>query len=193
MNIVLRDSAVVLGLPRYFDGKLCRHGHISERYTSNKICVMCSQASNSSYRVSSRQKRNSYSKTYYLDNKERACEYNRAYHMAHRERLIAGYKQYRKVNPEKIMAHCRNRRYRVASSGRHSGDDILEILKLQRHKCAYCRADLKKIKHEVDHIVPVALGGSNDRRNLQILCTSCNRRKLAKHPIAFAQELGRLL
>lgn len=30
---------------------------------------------------------------------------------------------------------------------------------------------------EVDHIHPVALGGTNDRGNLQVLCSDCNRRK----------------
>lgn len=30
---------------------------------------------------------------------------------------------------------------------------------------------------EVDHIVPVADGGSNDKSNLRLLCLGCNRRK----------------
>lgn len=30
---------------------------------------------------------------------------------------------------------------------------------------------------EVDHIVPIARGGSNDRNNLQCLCNPCNRKK----------------
>ncbi len=30
---------------------------------------------------------------------------------------------------------------------------------------------------ELDHIVPLAMGGSNTFRNLQLLCGDCNNRK----------------
>jgi 5-methylcytosine-specific restriction endonuclease McrA len=39
----------------------------------------------------------------------------------------------------------------------------------------------------------VSLGGSSHPSNLQLLCEHCNRTKWAKHPIAWAQENGRLL
>lgn len=43
--------------------------------------------------------------------------------------------------------------------------------------CAACGA---KTKLEVDHIVPISKGGTSDRKNLQVLCRSCNRRKRNK-------------
>ena len=42
--------------------------------------------------------------------------------------------------------------------------------------CAICGNEAA----EVDHIVPVRLGGTNDESNLQALCKSCHSRKTAK-------------
>jgi hypothetical protein len=41
MKIIDRESARVLGLKRYFDGKLCIKQHESERLVSNKGCIKC--------------------------------------------------------------------------------------------------------------------------------------------------------
>jgi hypothetical protein len=40
MEIISKKEAKDLGLNRYFTGKPCKHGHLSERYMCNG-CVSC--------------------------------------------------------------------------------------------------------------------------------------------------------
>jgi hypothetical protein len=47
LEIVSRKEAVTLGLKKYFTGKSCKHGHVSERYISSWKCTACSYASHS--------------------------------------------------------------------------------------------------------------------------------------------------
>lgn len=102
-------------------------------------------------------------------------------------------KLWKKANPEIVNAHSRTRRARRrGADGVHTGEDILRIHAAQKYKCAECGVSTKKAKH-VDHIMPLALGGSNWPENLQILCPLCNDIKGAKHPLEFAKQNGRLL
>lgn len=56
---------------------------------------------------------------------------------------------------------------------------------IQRHgKCAHCKTKIMPGKRwDVDHIIPIALGGSNEEANLQILCWSCHITKTAYEDI----------
>lgn len=96
-------------------------------------------------------------------------------------------------NPDKKKTYHRNRKARKrGNGGSHTSDDIADIFKKQRGRCAYCRAKLGKKRH-VDHIAPLVRGGTNDRRNLQILCQDCNLAKHARDPLDHARSLGMLL
>ncbi len=41
-------------------------------------------------------------------------------------------------------------------------------------RCIRCRSNQRL---EFDHVIPIALGGANTARNLQLLCETCNRSK----------------
>jgi len=95
-------------------------------------------------------------------------------------------------NPEKPRSISRNYRARKrGADGQHSSADVIRLLSAQRWKCAACKAEL--IKYHVDHVVPLARGGSNGPDNLQILCPSCNCSKSDKDPLTFFQQRGYLL
>jgi 5-methylcytosine-specific restriction protein A len=46
------------------------------------------------------------------------------------------------------------------------------------HYCAHCAA-AGRVRYavELDHVVPLAVGGTHDESNLQWLCIPCHRRK----------------
>ena len=46
MDIISRSQAFRSGSKRYFTGKPCKHGHLTERYTRNAICLECARINN---------------------------------------------------------------------------------------------------------------------------------------------------
>jgi len=50
------------------------------------------------------------------------------------------------------------------------------------HRCEYCQSHQKYVmgRLQVDHIIPVARGGSDDEENLCLACKPCNQHKWAK-------------
>lgn len=149
------------------------------------------------------------SKNWTANNPEKAREYKRREFRRNRRRYAAQALAYREnnkekiraqsarkvaANPERYAAYKRNRKARKRNAaGTHTARDISLILNAQCKKCAYCRVDLGARKYHVDHIIPLARGGTNWPRNLQILCGPCNQRKSARDPIEFAQSRGLLL
>jgi len=45
------------------------------------------------------------------------------------------------------------------------------------YKCAHCGRKFRASKVDIDHIKPKSRGGSNNPKNLQVLCQHCNRSK----------------
>ena len=101
--------------------------------------------------------------------------------------------QSRNVRRNRIHMHGQRARAAAEAHGAAAACiDASKRFRLQRGKCACCRVSIADGYH-VDHIQPLALGGSNDKTNLQLLCPTCNTKKSAKHPIDFMQSRGLLL
>lgn len=53
-----------------------------------------------------------------------------------------------------------------------------DILKRDRYTCQICKTRLRKKFLDVDHIIPVVMGGQLfDKLNLRTLCKDCHKRK----------------
>lgn len=51
------------------------------------------------------------------------------------------------------------------------------VLRRGRFRCHYCGASAADVALEIDHVVPVARGGTNAESNLVPACLACNRGK----------------
>jgi hypothetical protein len=59
-----------------------------------------------------------------------------------------------------------------------------EILRRDNHTCRYCGASAPEVKLNIDHVVPTALGGTDDPSNLVCACEKCNGGKSSSSPDA---------
>jgi len=95
--------------------------------------------------------------------------------------------EWRVKNPHRWMVDTHARRARTR--GRFTQRRVSQLKQDQSGKCVYCPTPLDKF--HIDHIMPLALGGSNTDDNIQLLCPKCNLRKHSKHPDVFAKEIAR--
>jgi 5-methylcytosine-specific restriction endonuclease McrA len=108
---------------------------------------------------------------------------------AHAEARCAVLREQRALNPAPHRAEAHRRRARrMAAEGSHTGADIEAQYARQRGRCFWCRAKVGNTYH-VDHVVPLARGGSDAPENLVVACPSCNLAKHAKSPQEFAGML----
>lgn len=129
-----------------------------------------------------------------VESPEEAKAYADSYRAANQEHLNEIHRAWHAANPEASRAiYARKRAKREGVDGRFTKDDIRRIAKLQRNRCAYCRIKITARTWHIDHIMPLALGGTNWPTNLQLTCAPCNTRKQAQHPIDFARRSGLLL
>jgi 5-methylcytosine-specific restriction endonuclease McrA len=131
-------------------------------------------------------------KEWCIKNPNKVKEYKAKYVKLHKEETILRTKEWQRKNKERLSVHRRNRRARLKNAEGIISTKIVDKLMFnQRGMCIVCRKKLNK--YHLDHIMPLALGGSNKDSNMQLLCPSCNLKKSAKHPIDFMQSMGFLI
>ena len=200
-----RSDAMARGLKRYFTGIPCSRGHVADRLVGNNTCVACDlarkigdsavQAKLSGYYRAHRDEILTQSKAYQAANADKINAKRKAHREANKTRINAKIAEWAKANPGKRRAKERAREGRErGAEGTHTWADIEALRIKQRGRCAHpgCKALLKDGFH-VDHVKPIALGGSNWPSNLQLLCPPHNQAKGARDPIDWAQQNGLLL
>ena len=114
----------------------------------------------------------------------------------HRERRREIANDWRRRHPEvgRITA-ARRYAHKLGAQGLHTMEDVAAQYKRQKGRCYWgirpeCRDRKLRLPDDwhVDHVIPLALGGSDGPENIVIACRECNQSKNARHPM----EYGRL-
>lgn len=128
-------------------------------------------------------------KAHYSKYRDSRLEYEKKYRAGNKEAIAQRGKSWRRRNPEKARAASHRRRSRVfGTSGEWTKDDATLMFSNQKGKCWWCGKKIRGTYH-VDHIIPLARGGSNAPNNLCISCPPCNMSKGAKLPSEWAGRL----
>lgn len=163
---------------------------IAARYVTNRKQIIASEAA---YRAKNAEKIRARKAKYYTANAETINVRSAAWRAKNIEKIRAYRVANYATNAEMTRIRCQNRRARKrASGGKLSPGLSARLLKLQRGKCACCGLPLGDDYH-LDHIMPLALGGTNADDNIQLLRSKCNLQKNAKHPVDFMRQRGFLL
>lgn len=102
---------------------------------------------------------------------------------ARRERIASGkesarLRAWRKNNPHKSKEQDHRRRARIMQSqGVATGEQIAARVAFYAGRCWMCG---RPYANTIDHVIPLARGGSHWPSNLRPACKSCNSRKGAK-------------
>ncbi|SRR5260221_14279811 len=94
MEIISRSEAKTWELKRYFTGKMCKYGHVAERWVNGCTCVRCGKDKQIAWN---------------LANPEKVRERWKRKHAANSEKRNAARRAYRAANLEKEREHSRRR------------------------------------------------------------------------------------
>ncbi len=131
--------------------------------------------------------------------KDRACQ--RRTYLASKEKVNERsklrLKKFKAEKPDEFRARRaavdgKRRARKKGGGGSFTHKDVEWLWRHQKGKCVFCLLPLVRGKFHVDHHVPLARGGSNDRKNLRLLHKKCNLQKSWRDPIDHALENGML-
>lgn len=165
-----RDKAISAGELRYFTGRPCKRGHISERLVSNHACIECSSVMNKKNR-----------KKYYKMNPEKYRQISKKNreNFTEDQRVKSNLSKYRyKKNNKARYAQYESIRRAKQLSAIPTWYDVSECEKIYKMRDEITQKT--GVPHDVDHIYPLNsdwVCGLHVLENLRIIPSKDNQIK----------------
>jgi 5-methylcytosine-specific restriction endonuclease McrA len=144
--VITRADALASGLTRFFTGKPCKHGHLSERTSVNGGCIACNAITALTLyhdeTPEQRAERNERTKAWKDAHREQVRAEGRAYSQAHREQANA----WKAANRDKLNAAERESRLRDPETHKARTARYLATDKAKAVRKAYYLANVETIK-----------------------------------------------
>ena len=116
-------------------------------------------------------------------------EYQRAWYAKNKDKHSERIRRHRAKNHAKVReAERQKENARRGAIGKLSKGIESDLFRSQSGLCVCCDRPLGSNYH-LDHIMPLALGGTNTDDNVQLLRAECNLRKGAMHPDEWRKNL----
>lgn len=190
-------EARATGAVRYFTGVACRHGHIADRFTVNRWCVVCAEIARKAMSPRDPEEKRRAMVAWRKANRGRIKAYKKKYESEHVEQTRAAIK--RAHSKPAAVIKSRARRKKWAKNNRAKVDVVLQRRRAQKVRAFPSWADESRIlemysrakrisaclgiSFHVDHIIPLIskkVCGLHVPDNLQILPAMINFRKSNK-------------
>jgi hypothetical protein len=190
-----RTDAKAQGLKFYNTGKPCKHGHLSNRYTSTAICLECVKLAGVDRYKNNRETQHASWRKWLENNRELHNTRVKRWQAANPDAVKIAATAWAKANPEKVKAKALRHIKKhpdahtaraVASVARRakrvpkwlSADD--KWMLRQAYALAKQRTKMFGFTWEVDHIIPLRgehVSGLHVPTNVQVIPKALNRLK----------------
>jgi len=125
-------------------------------------------------------------------NRDQQREARKRWREAHPDYGAAYARAWRIAHPEQVLLQNHKRRVlKKYNGGGYTDEDIKYLFELQNGRCFYCNELIYSSldKHmQRDHVVPLALGGSNNIYNIVLTDDKCNQRRHTKDAFTFLNK-----
>lgn len=178
-------------MKRYFTGKPCKNGHISERSVSSRRCIECHREESiaryakntdrerdrsAKYHSANKLRRREVRASHYQSNRDRILQKNNAWMAENRER----FREYLLANSDKVREYAsKYRAQKIRATPPWLSEKDREAIAAIYAEAVRLEKETR-IPHEVDHIVPLRgdlVCGLHIPINLQILTKDENLKK----------------